>query len=115
MKRFTKAVLLSALLYPGAGHWYLARKWTALLFMLAATAALYVLMSSAWSQSNLIAEQFLSGDTQLEVGALLCQMAEQSSLDPSNRSTIATVCLGVVWFAATLDTWRVGRVSPAEQ
>lgn len=114
MKRSTKAVLLSALVYPGAGHWYLARKWSALLFMLAATAALYVLMSSAWSQANLIAEQILSDDMQPEIGALLDQMAGQSSLDQSGRSTIATAWLGIVWLAGVLDAWRVGRASPAE-
>ena len=115
MRRSTKAVLLSALVYPGAGHWYLAKKGAALLFMLAATAALYVLMSSAWSQANVIAEQILSGEVQPEIGALLDLMADQSSLDQSSRSTIAIVWLGIVWFAGILDAWRVGKENPAEQ
>ncbi len=81
--------------------------------MLAATVALYVLMSSAWSQANLIAGQILSGEVPLEIGALLDQMAEQSSLDQSGKSTIATVWLGIVWLVGILDAWRVGRENPA--
>ena len=112
MKRSTKAVLLSALVYPGAGHWYLARKWSALIFMLAATAALYVLLSGAWSQANLIAEQILSGEVQPEIGALMEQMAEQGGINQSGRFTIATAWMGIVWFAAIIDAWRVGKADP---
>ena len=112
MKRSTKAALLSALVYPGAGHWYLAKKGSALLFMLAATAALYVLMSNAWSQANLLAEQILSGEVQLEVGVLLDQMAEQNSISQSSSLTVATVWIGVVWLAGILDAWRIGRTNP---
>ena len=115
MKRSTKAVLLSALVFPGAGHWYLAKKWSALLLMLAASAALYVLMSSAWSQANLIAEQILSGELQPEIGALLDQMAEQNGINSSSGLTIATAWMGIVWFVGILDVWRVGRADPAEQ
>lgn len=112
MKRSTKAALLSAFVYPGAGHWYLARKWSALLYILAATAALYVLISGAWSQANLIAEQILSGEVQPEIGALLDQMAEHGSINQSGRFTIATVWMGIVWFAGILDAWRLGRADP---
>ncbi len=114
MKRSTKAVLLSALVFPGAGHWYLARKWSALLLMLAAFAAFFVLMSSAWSQANLIAEQILSGELQPEIGALLDQMAVQNSANPSSSLTIATAWMGIVWCVGILDAWRVGRADPAE-
>lgn len=107
MKRSSKAVLLSAFVSPGAGHWFLKRKRSAVLFMLASSAAVAVLMSGAWTQANLIAEQILSEEAPLEMGALLGQMAQQSQADQSSAATIATVVWAMIWFAGILDAWRI--------
>jgi len=107
MKRSSKAVLLSAFVSPGAGHWFLKRKRSAVLFMLASSAAVAVLMSGAWTQANLIAEQILSEEGPMEMGALLGQMAQQSQADQSSAATIATVVWAMIWFAGILDAWRI--------
>lgn len=107
MKRSSKAVLLSAFVSPGAGHWFLKKKRSAVLFMLASSAAVAVLMSGAWTQANLIAEQILSEEGPMEMGALLGQMAQQSQADQSSAATIATVVWAMIWFAGILDAWRI--------
>ena len=112
MKRSTKAVLLSALVFPGAGHLFLRRKVPAVLLMLATSAALYVLMSSVFQQANLIAEKILSGEIQADVGTVADLLAVPH--DGSNKLTLATVGLGIVWIVGVIDAWRVGRSEQPE-
>ncbi|ASJ72981.1 hypothetical protein [Granulosicoccus antarcticus] len=109
MKRSTKALLLSAFAYPGAGHWYLEKKLPAILLIAASIAAFYVLMSGMWTQTNLLAEQIVSGEVQFEVGAVLDLMTAQNNPDQSNSITTATAWMGIIWVVAVVDTWRLGR------
>ncbi|MFK7992816.1 MAG: hypothetical protein AB8B87_01680 [Granulosicoccus sp.] len=115
MNKSTKAVLLSALAFPGAGHWYLGKRRQSVVLMLAMSAALFVLMSSAWRQANLIAEKVLSGETQAEIGAILSQMAETRSADSSSSITIATAILGIVWVVGVIGSWLAARHIPPKE
>lgn len=102
--------MLSALVSPGAGHWYLGKKKSALLFLMAASPALFVLTSQAMSQANQIAEQILSGEQQLDAGNLLALITGPGSADASSKVAIATLWFTLVWAAAVFDAWRIGRM-----
>ena len=115
MNRTRKAVLLSALAIPGAGHWYLGKKWQSVVLMLAALAAFFVLMSGALTQANLIADKILSGEVQPELSALMNLLAEQRNAEKSSSMAIATVVAVVVWLIGVVDAWRVGKAETTKQ
>jgi hypothetical protein len=114
MKRSTKAVLLSALVYPGVGHLYLKKTVPAVLLMLAATAGLYVLMSGAFAQANLIAGKILSGEVQPDIGAVTDLLTQHQDGSGSGKLAWATAFLGIVWVAAVIDAWRTGRATESD-
>ncbi len=109
MHRSTKALLLSALVFPGAGHWYLAKRWQAIILILAACAALFVLVSNAMTQANRIAERILSGEVQPELGAIMQLMTDQGSTNESKSMTIATALFAVAWVVGIVGSWLAAK------
>ena len=61
MNRPVIAALLSALVFPGAGHLYLKRNGRALLFLLPTALAVAVFIGQAFEQAAAIADQILAG------------------------------------------------------
>lgn len=110
MDRSTKAALLSALVFPGAGQLFLKRHGRALVFFVpAAAAALY--FSSAVMQPVLaIAHEITSGAMAFDP-FLIQQRVEQSRIDTFAMNLAALVML-VTWLSATIDAWIVGRRAP---
>lgn len=115
MNRSTKAAMLSALVVPGAGHWYLRKKWQAVVLMLIAAAAIVIVVSSAMAQANLIAERVLSGEVQPELGVLMDLLIEQQNTNQSSSMKVATVSLGIAWMVGIVDSWRLGNAEPTPQ
>ena len=107
MNRSTKAALISALVFPGAGHIFLRKMLPAVLLTTVTFAAVYVLMSSVIQQANTIAEQILSGELQADIGSISNLVATPK--DESSTISLATLALGIAWVVGVFDAWRVGR------
>jgi hypothetical protein len=71
------AALLSALVFPGVGQWYLSRRRLALLFALPALVAAFIYMKFALLEANAVADQLLSGKVALDPAAISAQVAAQ--------------------------------------
>ena len=112
MNRSTKAVLLSALVFPGAGHLFLRKTLSAMLLIAVTFAAVYVLMTSVIQQANVIAEQILSGELQADLGSISNLVATPK--DESSKINLATLALGIAWVVGIFDAWRVGRSQQLE-
>ena len=112
MNRSTKAVLLSALVFPGAGHIFLRKKLSAMLLIVVTLAAVYLLMTSVIQQANVIAEQILSGELQADLGSISNLVATPK--DGSSKINLATLALGIAWVVGIFDAWRVGRSQQLE-
>lgn len=106
MDRSTKAALLSALVFPGAGQLFLKCHLRALLFFTpAAGAALY--FSAAVMQPLLvIAREITTGAMPFDP-FLIQQRVEQSRIDSLAMNMAALVML-TTWICATIDAWIVG-------
>ena len=112
MNRSTKAALISALVFPGAGHLFLRKTLSAVLLIAVTFAAVYVLMSSVIQQANVIAEQILSGELQADLGSISNLVATPK--DESSTISLATLALGIAWVVGIFDAWRVGRLQQLE-
>ena len=111
MNKSKKAVTLSAFVVPGAGQWYLGKRWQAVALMLASTIATYILLADVWEQANLIAQKMASGEIQLELSALMNVLVEHRSANSSNSMTMATVALGVIWLLGVGGAWISGKAA----
>ena len=109
MSRSTTAVLLSALVFPGAGHLYLKRRTRALVFIVPTVVAAVYFVIDATKRATDLADQILSGS--LQVGAdpvALAAKLEQAG-PTSFLVDLATYVMLACWIAAAVDAWMLGR------
>ncbi|WP_157201698.1 hypothetical protein [Massilia sp. Root335] len=75
MRRKSVGALLSALVFPGAGQYYLGRRTRALLFLAPAVVAAIVYFNFALDAANTMADQLLSGKLAADPAAIEAQLA----------------------------------------
>ncbi len=107
MKKSIKAALISALVFPGAGHLYLRRYVPGILLILIAAAATYFLMSGVVNEAFNVADKLVNNDTSLDV-AHITQLVQQQSQRSSQSMNIATITIFIVWIIGIVDSYRVG-------
>jgi len=106
MNRAVSAALISALVFPGAGHLYLRRGARACLFLLPTLAAVAVFLNDAMAQASAIAAQIMAGTISAD------PLAIAARLEQNGGSTLASVALTVMvvcWIGATVDAYMLGR------
>ena len=114
MNKPVKAALLSALVFPGVGHFFLKKYIAGGVLAGTALVALYVLVSAAVERAVQITDKIQRGEVQLDVAALdFASIAELVSSQPAGPEdqllNIATAALLVCWLVGIVDSWRVGR------
>ena len=107
MSRPTIALLLSALVFPGAGHLYLKRRGRALLFIVPTLAALAYFLVDAVGRAGAMADQILSGSLGADPVAIAAKL-EQAGPTPFLLDLAMYVMLAC-WIAAAVDAWLLGR------
>jgi len=108
-----KAVLLSAFLFPGAGHYFLKRYFTAMLLGIVAAGGLYFLIVETLARSRQIAEQILAGEIPYDL-ATITQLASMHSAGSDARLlNTATTAVAIAWLIGMVDSYRVGRQQDA--
>ena len=91
MRRKSVGAILSALVFPGVGQYYLGRRMRALLFLVPAVVAAILYFDFALDQANTMADQVLNGKVALDPAAIEAQL--------SNAPTPASVTLAGIVFA----------------
>jgi len=109
MKKSTKAVLLSALVFPGSGHIYLKKYISATVLLGTALGSLYYLITKAVERAMQIAEKIQNGEVQLDI-VVITELAEKSlSASETQAQYITTSILIICWLAGIIDSYRIGR------
>ena len=106
MNRSVTAALISALVFPGAGHLYLKRGARACLFLLPTLVAVVVFLDDAMAQASAIAGQIMAGTLSADPLALAARLEQQGG---STLATVAVSVMLVCWIGATVDAWMLGR------
>ncbi len=109
MKITTKSVLLSALLFPGAGHLFLKRYVSAALLTSASGLALYALISTAMEKAQQLVEQIQRGEVQPDIATITEMVLQQTSATEAQFIDTVTTALIVCWIVGVIDAWRVAR------
>ncbi len=108
MRKSTKAVLLSGLVFPGTGHLYLKKRLTGAVLACASIAALYLIVSNLWSRAMQVVEKIERGEVDPDAAAIADLLSRQPSGDESQLSA-AWAILILCWLIGIVDSYRRGR------
>ena len=110
MKKSTKAVLLSAFVFPGAGHLYLKKYVSGSILAGVSLVGIYYLVTKTVERAWEIAEKIQSGAVQLDATAITELVSKQTTGTESQLINIATLAIVTCWIIGIIDSYRVGRV-----
>ncbi|GGE74047.1 DUF6677 family protein [Massilia psychrophila] len=106
MNRSVKAALISALVFPGAGHLYLKRGARACLFLVPTLVLVVVFLNDAMEQATEIAGQIMAGTMSADPVAMAARLEQQGG---STLATVAATVIIACWIGATVDAYLLGR------
>jgi len=110
MKKSTKAVLLSAFVFPGAGHVLLKKYIPGFILIVASLASTYYILSTTIEESMQIVEQIQSGSVQPDVVSIEELVSRHTTSKDAHLIDIATYIFITCWIIGIIDSYRVGRV-----
>ena len=109
MSRSTNAVLLSALVLPGAGHLYLKNYPRGIALIVASLACLGVLVERVMQQASIVLDKLASEGDAVDPGRL-ADLVAQASNDPGSLVvTVASLVLAGCWVIGIVDAYRLGK------
>lgn len=109
MNKPTVAVLLSGLVFPGAGHFYLKHPLRGVLLLIISLLCLSSLVSQIFQQANTVFEQLALGDGATstdQIAGLVTQSLDQAS---SRSFTVAGLVLAACWVFGMVDAYRLAK------
>jgi len=109
MNKSNKAALFSALVFPGAGHFFLKRYFFGAVITCAALGALYLIIADMLERAREIADKILSGEAGLDLATITELVSQQSASNDSQLLDIAWAVLIISWLIGIADSYRVGR------
>jgi len=111
MKRSYKAALLSALIFPGCGHFILGRAMRGCLFLLPTAVAIAYVGKQVMERANAIVDQVNSGALPLDPQLIADRLSAAPGSEGPLMTLAVTVCL-VCWVGSVLDALWLGRHDP---
>ncbi len=109
MSHSIKAALLSALVFPGAGHLFLKKYISAIALSSAAFSVAYFLTTTMIERAMQITEKIQSGQIPLDVTSINELVSAQSNGADGQALNIATIVFIIIWLVGIMDSYRVGR------
>ena len=109
MSRTTNAVLLSALVLPGAGQVYLKHYRRGIALIVVSLACLWVFVDSAMQQASAVLEKLESDGGVVDAGQLSDLANQAASGSGSTVATVATFVLAGCWLVGIVDAYRLGK------
>ena len=98
------ALLLSALVFPGSGHFVLGRKARGCLFLVPALVALVIVLRQIMARLDQVMAQIDSGALPLDV-QLIVEKVDALAANDGPAMTVAMSVLVACWIGSLIDTW----------
>lgn len=109
MKKSNKAAMLSAFVFPGAGHIFLKKYLSGYTIIGVAAIATVLLIANIMNRAVEIAEKIQSGEMLFDLLTITEIIREQSLQTDSQILSTATTVLMVVWLVSVIDSYRIGK------
>ncbi len=115
MSRSTKAVLLSALVLPGAGHFYLKHLGRGIALIGASLVCLWLIVEGAMQQASAVLAQLESGTVAPDVAQIANLVNQSANSSSGSAITVATWVLAGCWLVGILDAYRLGKLQDVQK
>ena len=115
MNKPVKATLLFALVFPGAGHFYLKKNIAGAVLAGVAFVALTIVLVEAVQAALQIARSIQSGEVQLDLASIAELITYHASGNEAQVASIATTVLFMSWLIGMVDAYRAGRAQEQSQ
>lgn len=109
MSRTTTAVLLSALVLPGAGQLYMKHYGRGFALIGMSLACLWVLLDRAMQLAATVLGQMEADGGAIDAGQITALVIQASNAAGSPLVTVATMVLAGCWLVGIVDAYRLGR------
>ncbi|OUR86174.1 hypothetical protein A9Q77_00175 [Marinomonas sp. 42_23_T18] len=109
MKRATKAALLSALVFPGAGYFAVSKTKQALTFILLTLTGLSAIIYDSIYKAQIIAQKVTSGSLSLDANIIREEILKTQGVISPAIITAITFGIGALWIVAIIDGYRIGK------
>jgi len=108
MNKSMKAALLSALVFPGAGHIFLKRYISAAFLASTALSALYIVTANILERALQITDKILQGELQPDIATITEFILKSPAGTDTQFINIAVITLTLSWLIGILDSFRAG-------
>jgi len=108
MSKSTKAVLLSAFLFPGSGHFYLKKPVQGTFLTGITVLCLYFLLVNIVSMAQEISDKIISGEIAADVVEISGAITKLISDSGIHQLNFLTIILLSCWIFGMLDSYRLG-------
>ncbi|MDB2705300.1 hypothetical protein N9Y67_02035 [Pseudomonadota bacterium] len=108
MKKSLKAALLSALVFPGFGHFFLKKPIQGLLLAVLATLCLYFLLTSIYDLAQQLSLQIQQGQIAMDLGSINQALSQQALQRESSSMNMPSFWFFALWLIGIFDSYRIG-------
>lgn len=105
----TKAVLLSAVIFPGAAHFYLKKYISGVFFSVIATVCSYLIIVNFTTRILIVFEKVRAGEIAPEFLLMIQLILKQPENPEARLSLHVWIVLIVCWLVAIADSYRIAR------
>lgn len=110
MNKSTKAVLLSLLVLPGAGHIFLKNYFLGFLLASISFLGAYYLLSVALDMAYEISEKVKLGKIQPDIVAISELLSKQLNTVDTQLFNMVMTTIVICWLVGIIDSYRIGRL-----
>ena len=109
MSKSLKAALLSALVFPGIGHFLLKKPVQGVLLSGVAIVCLYFLLTTAVEIAQQLSVKVQSGEIPMDVEKISEMVSQQLVGSDDQRINMPSLLLVICWLVGVVDSFRIGR------
>ena len=109
MRKSIKAVLLSALVFPGAGHFSLKKPIQGSLLVGITLLCIYFIVSTVMDISRGLSAKIESGEIAYDVNTITEMATEQLSNSDNQVMGTSMLVILICWIIGIIDSFRIGR------
>ena len=108
MSKSLKAALLSALVFPGIGHFSLKKPLQGSLLSGIATVCLYFLLTAVVDVAQRLSVKIQSGEVPFDVTKISELVSQQLAGSDGQLVNIPSLLLVICWVVGVIDSYRIG-------
>lgn len=115
MNKSTKAVLLSALLFPGSGHFYLKKPIMGGLLTTISVVCLCIVTVSVFTLAKAISDKILRGEIANDIIEITAAITEGLAETGLHQLNVLTITIVGCWIFGMVDSYRIGRIEDLKE